>query len=357
MEQTVDAWQSTLGAIARRARAAARDIVPQVEELTAPLTARAPETSDLEVGSEEPRWASWAKQAAGHVRQKAAGAAEQAHRGLSQGLEKARTVDWTEQVRNVQGKASSATATLQGRVAQGVERAKTVEWTEHAKCMQEGVSRGLEMATKTASSASIILQEKGQAAQKTVSEMSGRGLQTLSDSQVLQKAKDNVSSVAGAAKGALSVAGGRVSAVTALTMSPAKLGQFAAVFVVGVLFIVLSFNFLPIILLAPQKFALLFTIGSVTILSSFGVLNGPLSLVASLAKWERLPFTVPYLTGLIGTLWATLILRSFIFTALFAVLQAISLVYFVILYLPGGKAGIGLLWRLGCRSARSIAQV
>jgi len=345
-EQALDTWHSTLGAIARRARSAAREIAPQVEELTAPLRSNADSSNDLEAGSDgEPRWTSWAKNAAEQARQRATLAAEQAQRGLSQGLEKARTVDWSEQVKTVQTRASTATATI-----------------------QDNVSWGLEMASSSVTSAGAVIEEKSTAAQQVVRDLSDRGLPSLGDAELsasakekareaAQRARENVAAAAGVAKGALSNAGTRVSSAASLAMSPMKVLQFFIVFGVGVGFVALAINFLPIILIAPQKFAMLFTIGSMTIFSSFGVLLGPMSLFNLLTHRRMLPFSVVYCSGLLGVLWATIIKRSFVMTLFFAILQAFSLIYFVCTSLPGGRATLGLLWRLGSRSARSIAQV
>lgn len=344
-EQALDTWHNALGAIARRARAAARDIAPQVEELTAPLRSSGDSSSNLEAGIDgEPRWTSWAKNAAEQARRNATLAAEQAQRGLSQGLEKARTVDWSEQVKTVQVRASTATATI-----------------------QDNVSWGLEMASNSVNSAGTALEEKGTAAHQVARELSDR-LPSMGESELsacakdkakeaAQRARENVAAAAGVAKGALSNAGSRVSSAATLALSPMKVLQFFLVFGVGVGFVALAINFLPIILIAPQKFAMLFTIGSMTILSSFGVLLGPLSLFNLLTHNRMLPFSVTYVSGLFGVLWATIIKRSFVMTVFFAVLQALSLIYFVVTSLPGGRATLGLLWRLGSRSARSIAQV
>lgn len=100
-----------------------------------------------------------------------------------------------------------------------------------------------------------------------------------------------------------------------------------------------SFSFLPVMVIAPQKFALLFAFGSMTMLGSFTLLMGPKAFLQGMARKEQLPFSVAYSVGLIGTLVATLILRSFLLTGICGLLQAVGLLYFVASYVPGGKAG------------------
>merc|ERR1711972_960119 len=108
-------------------------------------------------------------------------------------------------------------------------------------------------------------------------------------------------------------------------------------------------------LLAPQKFAVFFTLGSITILSSFVILNGPQAFGKQLIQKNRRPFSAAYITGLVGTLWATIIKRSFIFTAVFAILQALALLYFVCSFLPGSTSFLNLLGLAGRRTVRALA--
>ena len=91
------------------------------------------------------------------------------------------------------------------------------------------------------------------------------------------------------------------------------------------------------LLINPRKFSLLFTLGSVFTLSSFSFLWGPYSHMVHLFSKERLPFTLVYLTTLIGikdptiflhthyfpiaTLYFAMGLQSAILTPIAAVLQ------------------------------------
>jgi len=363
-----DSWRSVLGSLASRARSVGSEVAPRARELTVPLASLgASASSDEAAAGDQPRWAYWARQTAERVKQQAADVAGHAQQGLSQGLEKARS-EWGDGPNGVQGtvsrslervteSASSASSALQGRLAQGVEKAKSVEWTEQAKGIQRSVSRGLEGVTAGAASASSSLQEKGHGAQQFAKEYSSRSLQSLSESNVLQSAKENASHAAGAARGALSVASDRVSGVATLAMSPAKLAQFFGIFFVGLLFIVMSLNFLPILILAPQKFALLFTIGSITMLSSFVVLGGARAFGSQLMQRDKLPFSIAYGVSLVGTLWATIIARSYIFTGIFAAVQAISLLYYLATFFPGGRSALNMIGRLAGRSVRTVVQM
>ena len=67
---------------------------------------------------------------------------------------------------------------------------------------------------------------------------------------------------------------------------------FAALAGTGVLFLLLAFFiFLPMIILAPSKFAITFSLGSALIIASLGALKGWREMFGHMASKERLPFT------------------------------------------------------------------
>ncbi|CAE7832431.1 unnamed protein product [Symbiodinium sp. KB8] len=88
----------------------------------------------------------------------------------------------------------------------------------------------------------------------------------------------------------------------------------------------LAFVFLPIVVLMPQKFALLFTLGSLCFLGSFSALRGHAAFARHLFSRSRLPFTLTYSLSMGGTLWASLIYRSYLLTIAFSAVQVSSLV-------------------------------
>merc|ERR1711920_939344 len=116
----------------------------------------------------------------------------------------------------------------------------------------------------------------------------------------------------------------------------------------------MSFSFLPMLPIAPQKFSLLFAFGSMTLMGSFALLKGPTSFLSGLMQREKLPFSAAYAIGLVGTLVATIVMRSFILTAVFGLVQAVALLYFLASYVPGGQALLNFCGRLGSRVARKV---
>ncbi|PSS05997.1 Protein transport protein [Actinidia chinensis var. chinensis] len=98
--------------------------------------------------------------------------------------------------------------------------------------------------------------------------------------------------------------------------------------------------FLPVIVLVPQKFALCFTLGCGLIIGSFFALKGPKSQFEHMFSNEILLSTLGFLGTMVGTIYVSVVLHSYILYVLFAVLQVLALAYYVISYFPGGSAGM-----------------
>lgn len=250
---------------------------------------------------------------------------------------------WDKAASVVKKKVTDAAEEANKGLKKGVQKAKSVEWGEPAAM----VTKGIGQLADSANTASAALQEKSKVASQKALDLKDKTTEKLSEAKVnagqaANKAKDKASAAAGAAKSKLSEAGhnvtGAVGGAASLAMNPVKLAQFVGIFFVGMMLITLSFTFLPLLPIAPQKFALLFAIGSMIVMGSLAFLKGPKALGTQLIQREKLPFSATYVVSLVGTLVATIILRSFILTAVFGLTQAIALSYFLASYVPGGKA-------------------
>ncbi|CAM8955746.1 unnamed protein product [Rhodiola kirilowii] len=104
-----------------------------------------------------------------------------------------------------------------------------------------------------------------------------------------------------------------------------------------------SFQSATIMVLMPQKFALCFTIGCAFIIGAFFALKGPRNQLAHMISRERLPFTLGFLGSMIGTIYVSMVLHSYVLSVLFSVLQVLSLSYYAISYFPGGSTGLKFL--------------
>lgn len=118
-------------------------------------------------------------------------------------------------------------------------------------------------------------------------------------------------------------------------------GAFAAA---GVIFMSLSFFiFLPMIILSPSKFAVTFSIGSLCIICSLGALRGWKQMASVLIARERLPFTAAYFGSLFATLYAALVMHSYLISLLSCVAQIGALVYYLLSFFPGGHSGLAAM--------------
>eukprot|EP00953_Heterococcus_sp_UTEX-ZZ885_P023772 13055-Heterococcus_DN1.PRE.2 len=94
---------------------------------------------------------------------------------------------------------------------------------------------------------------------------------------------------------------------------------------------------LPVVVIRPHKFALCFTLGSLCFMGSFAMLRGPSEHMKLMCKQERLPFTAVYIISMLGTLYACLVLKSYLMVAIFSGVQATALVWYFCSMVPGGS--------------------
>lgn len=104
--------------------------------------------------------------------------------------------------------------------------------------------------------------------------------------------------------------------------------NFLIFFIIGCVLLMLAFTFLPILALAPQKFSSLFTLGSLCILFSLGVLKGFNNLAKSLCNKEKWTYTAAYIFSVGGTLYFALIQKSYIFVLIASGIQVYKTIFF-----------------------------
>eukprot|EP00913_Durusdinium_trenchii_P029687 g27825.t1 len=251
---------------------------------------------------------------------------------------------------------ASAAEEAKQNLEKAAEKAKSADLAQQVQDFQSGVAKGLGAAADRASQAREVFAERGKAASAIAKDLGSKAANKATEvkSHAASKAKEAKAGRRSdgrlkeecAAKDKLAQAGEGLKGLGNLALSPAKLAQFAGTFLAGVFLISLSLNFLPVMVIAPQKFALLFAFGSMTMLGSFALLKGPKAFLSGMARKEQLPFSVAYGVGLVGTLVATIILRSFLLTGICGLLQAVGLLYFVASYVPGGKACVNFVGRM-----------
>jgi hypothetical protein len=115
---------------------------------------------------------------------------------------------------------------------------------------------------------------------------------------------------------------------------------FTLLLAVSLLFFFLSFVFLSVVIVLPGKFAFAFTCGSLCFMGAFAVAQGPGPWAAEVMRRDRLPFTLAYFGSIMGTLYATLVLRNYVAIVFFAGIQLMALSYYGATYMPGGRTGL-----------------
>jgi len=92
----------------------------------------------------------------------------------------------------------------------------------------------------------------------------------------------------------------------------------------------------------PHKFAISFTMGSLTFMSSFGILTGPKEHLKGLLQMDRITFTSIYVGSMIMTLYSTKIsgVRGHVAVSLCSAIQIVALLWYLISFMPGGTAGL-----------------
>lgn len=105
---------------------------------------------------------------------------------------------------------------------------------------------------------------------------------------------------------------------------------------------VVSFMLLPVLSLKPRKFALLWSLGSILFLFSFGILQGFHQYLRHLFSIERMWFTVSFSLSIVFSLVASVVLKSTILAIVSCVVQFVSMVWYTVSYFPMGRQGLRL---------------
>ncbi|BFZ23382.1 hypothetical protein BsWGS_26421 [Bradybaena similaris] len=115
---------------------------------------------------------------------------------------------------------------------------------------------------------------------------------------------------------------------------------FIICLLMGTFCLSLSCLYLPMLVLKARKFALLYTLGSLFIISSFALLWGPMHHFKHLFSMGRLPFTATYFGTMFATVYFSMWVQSTLFTVIFALAQVVALVWYLVSYIPGGQTGL-----------------
>ncbi|KAF2120571.1 Got1/Sft2-like family-domain-containing protein [Lophiotrema nucula] len=105
--------------------------------------------------------------------------------------------------------------------------------------------------------------------------------------------------------------------------------------------------FTGVLVVAPRKFAILWSMGSLLFITSWCVMLGPVQYVQHLLSGPRLPFTAAYFGSIALTLYFSLGLHSTILTFIASLVQLVCLIWYLVSYFPMGSTGLRFAARFG----------
>lgn len=124
---------------------------------------------------------------------------------------------------------------------------------------------------------------------------------------------------------------------------------FGILLAVGIFLVFIAITvFLPVMVLVPQKFAICFTIGCALIIASFFALKGYRTQFAHMTSkeviqpsvsfffseiqnlhaysflFQRLPITLGFIGSMLGTIYVSMVLHSYVLSVFFSILQVLN---------------------------------
>ncbi len=121
---------------------------------------------------------------------------------------------------------------------------------------------------------------------------------------------------------------------------------FFIVIAVGMGLLCLSLIFLPMVLISPQKFVSLFSLGSTIILTSFIFIYGTAEYCKKLFSESRAYISVLFLLSIIVGIYFSFIKGYYLVSLICAIIQLFTLIIFTLSFIPGGQYGISFCWSL-----------
>ncbi|KAJ4758215.1 Vesicle transport protein [Rhynchospora pubera] len=198
-------------------------------------------------------------------------------------------------------------------------------------------------AASSSGSRSVLAEWNSYAAARSAEEEEGYGFDFDIESAV-RTANDKVSGTFSVVTKGVRELPGSFQSATSSVPSGKSLMYFGLLLASGIFLVFMAFTiFLPVMVLAPQKFAICFTLGCGCIIGSFFALKGPRNQLLHMISKERLPFTLGFTGSMAATIYVSMVLHSYILSVFFSALQVLALVYYAISYFPGGSAGLKFL--------------
>lgn len=126
----------------------------------------------------------------------------------------------------------------------------------------------------------------------------------------------------------------------------ARLKNFFILLFVSILLFAFAFSFLPVVLLFPQKFALLFSLASLVMQVGLSYLkNSFTEYIQALFSKENSIVSGLYFASMFFTLYAAGVLGSYLIVLIACGVQGFSILWYIFSMFPGGKTGFLTLFK------------
>ena len=119
---------------------------------------------------------------------------------------------------------------------------------------------------------------------------------------------------------------------------------FILLILIGIGLIIFSFFLLPMIMISPGKFSFCFAVGSIFILISFLFLVGTRNYVKKVLDNKRIFISISFILSIFIGIGFSLGHHYFI-SLICSGVQLISMIMFILTFIPGGRAGIDCIKR------------
>lgn len=121
---------------------------------------------------------------------------------------------------------------------------------------------------------------------------------------------------------------------------------FITLISIGSALFCLSLFFLPLVIVSPRKFVSLFSIGNILILLSFLFVYGTKTYFEKLFSKERFILTALFICSITAGIFCAIINSYYFLSLICAGIQLLSLVVFILSFIPGGQGGISAIWKM-----------
>ena len=130
------------------------------------------------------------------------------------------------------------------------------------------------------------------------------------------------------------------SIINAAADRTARLKNFFLLGAVSLLLFLFSFSFLPVILLFPQKFALLFSLGSLVMQAALSYLKPSVwDYIQALFSKENTIVSGLYFASMFFTIYAAGIMGNYLIVLVACGIQSLAILWYIFSMFPGGRSG------------------